>query len=184
MLLLLLLLACLACAILAAWQQSESMTPEVDSKASWRRATLTVYESYPAPGSSECNGYNGCYWSGQFAAQSKKRPKTWVAARNIVSVHSDDFKTWKNRWVRISYNNRFIDCKVIDMCKDSDTFNKKQCSKNRDWNGNNFLLDIEVHTARRLNFKEGMANCKFMLISHRQAKYLHGSVPPDRYEKD
>ena len=144
-----------------------------------QKATLTTYESYPTT-HKECNEFSGCEWKGWFAAYNKKKSLDWVVARNIAAVHSDDFKEYKNRWIRIKYRNKYIDCKVIDMCKDSDTDSGKECSTNRDYRGSGFLIDLESFTAKRLGFK-GMDVVKFWVIPKSVVRYLYGSQKPEDY---
>lgn len=174
-----LVMTLIAVLVFMTWQPPVTETMAVP----WKRATLTVYESYPTT-AEECDKYSGCQWMGRFAAQAQQRPKQWVAARNIVAVHSANFNTWRNRWIRIRYMNRFIDCKVIDMCKDSDTESGQECTVNKNINDNGFLLDIETHTAQRLGFTAGMDNCRFTLIAPNQVKYLYGAVPPHLFDTD
>lgn len=104
---------------------------------------VTVYESYPTT-AAECTEFNGCKWAGLFAGINGKRSKEWVKRRNIAAVHQDDYGQWKNKWVRLYWGGRYLDVKVVDMCSPDDS---KWCDINR---GKNFLIDLEIHTARRL----------------------------------
>jgi hypothetical protein len=122
------------------------------SSATWRKANLTNYTSYPDPNSEECIEYNGCTWAGQFAALEGVQPETWVAANNIAAVHSKDFPTYRLKSLRLRQNGREIDVKVYDLCSDSDC--DGCCTENSSTTG--FLIDIESHTAKRFGSGDGI----------------------------
>lgn len=178
MYLILFFLLVLTCFILMTMNYKTESMPIIK----WRRATLTWYESFPTS-EEECEGYQGCKWEGYFAAYPTKRTKQWVAWRNIVAVHSKHYNAYKNKWVRIRYGNKFIDCKVVDMCKDSDTESGKQCSVNRDYDTNNFLLDIESYTAKRIGFR-GMDTCHYTIIHPSRVQYLYGTRGPWEFDRE
>jgi hypothetical protein len=124
------------------------------SKGTWRRANLTRYESYPAPGSDECVKYSGCQWAGRFAGLDGKMSEDWVKAHNIVSVHSKDFETYKGKTLRIRRGTNEIQAKVYDECRDSDCDDGECCSRNSKETG--FLLDLEKYTAQRFREDDGV----------------------------
>lgn len=117
----------------------------------WRKARLTWYESYPDPNSEECIKYNGCTWAGQFAALGKK-PKEWVAANNLVAVHSKDYNAYKLKTLRLKHKDFLIDAQVVDMCSDSDCGGC--CTQNAN-TGGGFLIDLEIHGTRRFGLDDG-----------------------------
>ncbi|MGY0039676.1 hypothetical protein [Pedobacter sp. NJ-S-72] len=88
----------------------------------WRKANLTNFESYPAPGSEECSpdGYNGCLWAGQFAFLNGVQPLSWVKSHDIASIHSKDAGKYKLKTLRIRQGSKQLDVKVYDECADSD----------------------------------------------------------------
>lgn len=150
-----------------------------------KRCTLTWYESYPTS-KEEANDWNGDQWAGYFKGIRGKRDLWWVQNRNIAAVHSAHYPKFANKWLRVTWRNRVIDCKVIDMCSDEDTDNKKACSDNLRWPAKKptgFLVDLEIHTARRLGFN-GMDVASYQVIQPSQVRYLHKTYPPgfmDRY---
>jgi hypothetical protein len=118
----------------------------------WAKANLTNFTSYPDPGSEECVQYNGCTWAGQFAALSSKQPESWVAANNILAVHSKDFAKYKLKTLRLRQGTKQIDAKVYDMCADSDC--SGCCTANSKSTG--FLIDVESYTAARFGTGDGI----------------------------
>lgn len=138
-------------------EDAGSPTPAADSappppSVVWRKANLTHYTSYPAPGSEECTSYNGCTWAGQFAAfPGEKKSKSWVQANNIASVHSKDFASYEGKTLRLRKGARQIDVKVYDMCADSDC--SGCCTRNSSETG--FLIDLESYTADRFGADDG-----------------------------
>ena len=117
-----------------------------------RRAYSTVFDSYPAPGSSECKDYNGCKWAGQFAGLSKKQSREWVKSTNIAAVHKRDWPTWKLKRVRVSRGGKSIEATVYDYCDDKDC--KGCCTKNAKMSPDNFLIDLEKNTFKRLGLTD------------------------------
>ena len=111
----------------------------------WMQASLTEYESYPAPGSPECVQYSGCLYEGQFAALPGKQSEAWVMAHNIVSVHSKEFAKYELKTLRLRKNAHEIDVVVYDECADSDC--SGCCTQNAKPSGH--LLDLEKYTAQR-----------------------------------
>lgn len=129
----------------------------------WKKATATWYTSYPEcchdkkADQSECEDYSGCKYEGMFAAFNGKKSKDWVKANNIVAFYAppnaQNRKEWAARWknkrLRIRYpkTGKTLDVTVVDTCDDGDC--SGCCSKNAKRNGNNFLIDLERHTAER-----------------------------------
>jgi hypothetical protein len=118
----------------------------------WSKANLTNFTSYPDPNSEECIAYNGCTWAGQFAALPEKQPESWVAANNIIAIHSKDFEKYKLKTLRLRQGDKQIDAKVYDMCADSDC--SGCCTKNSRSTG--FLIDVESYTAARFGTGSGI----------------------------
>ena len=113
----------------------------------WNRATLTWYESYPAPESEECIEYNGCTWAGWFAGLEEQQTEEWVREHNIIAVHEKDWDIYKLKTFRLRRNGYTVDAVVYDMCSDSDC--DGCCTKNAGTVG--FLIDIEKYTRERFN---------------------------------
>jgi hypothetical protein len=111
----------------------------------WRKANLTMYESYPAPGSEECIKYSGCKYEGLFAFLDGKQPQSWVKVHNIAAVHRKDGQDYRLKTLRLRHGAREIDVKVYDVCGDDDC--DGCCTKNSRETG--FLIDIERYTAER-----------------------------------
>ena len=123
-----------------------------ESKLEWRRARLTHYESYPDEGSEECIEFNGCEWAGSFAALRGKQTLEWVMMNNIAAVHSDVFREYRLKTLRVrNERGREIDVTVYDACSDSDC--DGCCSRNAEETG--FLIDLEIYTADRFGMKDG-----------------------------
>ncbi|XXT14524.1 hypothetical protein WME94_30180 [Sorangium sp. So ce429] len=124
---------------------SSGSDDRLDLDAVWRKASLTEFESYPAPNSRECIEFGGCKWAGMFAALEGKQPESWVRAHNIAAVHSKHFDEYKLKTLRLRKSGKEIDVKVYDMCSDSDC--NGCCTRNARPSG--FLIDIEKYTAQR-----------------------------------
>ena len=148
--------ACLAIAtlvLLGSGTASEAAT-------AWRKANLTNFTSYPAPGSDECQNYNGCEWAGRFAFVAGKQPESWVKSHNIIAVHQKDAGKYRLKTFRLRKGGKQIDAKVYDMCSDNDC--SGCCTRNARRNGLNFLIDIEKYTMRRFGSGSGIVEwqCK------------------------
>lgn len=118
----------------------------------WYSAHLTNYESYPDPGSDECILYNGCTWAGQFAGLSGVQPESWVAANNIIAVHSKDWAWLNGKTLNLRQGGNAIQAVVYDMCADSDCNNC--CTNNL--GGDGFLIDVEKYTMQRFGTGSGI----------------------------
>lgn len=182
------MLVCALCTWAMLYMHRNAVTEPFNPATRPRPCTLTWYESFPTT-DAEASQFSGDKYEGQFASLDEARDKWWVKNRNIVAVHSDKYRAYVNRWVRVYWGGKVIDCKVIDKCADDDTRDQhgnkiNQCSKNRDWplrNPTGFLIDMEIHTAKRIGFdKVGKAVGAYKLISSKQVKTenLHGAYPP------
>jgi hypothetical protein len=130
----------------------EAALTDVGASATYRRANLTNFESYPDPDSEECREYNGCTWAGYFAFVNGRKPESWVRRNNIIAVHSRDANRYKLKTFRLKKNGRTIDAKVYDMCADSDC--NGCCTRNARSTG--FLIDIEKYTMQRFGSGSGI----------------------------
>ncbi|MGE3674810.1 MAG: hypothetical protein AB7K71_34380, partial [Polyangiaceae bacterium] len=102
---------------------SQPPDPSLEGEAElrWQDATLTNFESYPDPGSSECIDFSGCDYAGYFAAfPGIQQSPEWVESHNIAAVHSDDFADLRGKTLRLREAGRRIDVTVYDLCSDSD----------------------------------------------------------------
>jgi hypothetical protein len=122
----------------------------------WKKANLTNFESYPDPGSDECENFNGCLWSGYFAFVDGKQSENWVMQHNIVAVHSKDANKYKLKTLRLKQGSKQLDVKVYDMCSDSDC--SGCCTQNANQNGLNFLIDIEKYSMERFGSGDGIVD--------------------------
>ena len=141
-----------------------------------KKCALTYYSSYPQS-AAEGYGYNGYAWSGMFKGINGKKCEKWVKNRNIAAVHSEDWAKYGNKWILVAWKNKLIYAKVIDICADADTFNKKQCTLNKTKYGKpGFLVDLEINTARRIGF-QGMEPAWCALVNEPPANhpYLFGT---------
>jgi hypothetical protein len=119
-----------------------------------RKANLTWFTSYPAPGSEECIVDNGCAYEGLFAALDGKQSLDWVKSHNIIAVHERDFSKYKLHNFHITQGTHVIDAKVYDECADSDC--DGCCTKNASSTG--FLIDMETFTTKRFGANDGIVN--------------------------
>lgn len=118
----------------------------------WRAATLTDFESYPAPGSAECIQFSGCQYEGMFAAfPNEVKTEQWVMDHNIAAVHEKDFDTYVGRTLRVRMGDKMIDAVVYDECADTDC--SGCCTRNAMPSG--FLIDLEKYTFQRLGVPDG-----------------------------
>jgi hypothetical protein len=117
----------------------------------WKKSRLTWYTSYPDPGSEECIKYSGCDYMGDFAAIGHK-DKAWVAAHNLIAVHSKDFNQYKLKTLRLKHADFMIDAQVVDMCADSDCGGC--CTQNAN-TGGGFLIDLESYGVKRFGLDDG-----------------------------
>jgi hypothetical protein len=124
-----------------------------NASLTWRAATLTDFESYPAPGSDECVKYMGCMYEGQFAAFQQPKTEQWVMEHNIASVHEKDFAKYVGKTLRVRKDGMMIDAMVIDECSDADC--SGCCTRNAMPSG--FLIDLEKYTFQRMGATDGQA---------------------------
>jgi|GEM_PF-2024497 len=120
-----------------------------DPNLVWQTANKTHYESYPAPGSEECEDYNGCSWAGQFAYCEGTKPESWVEAHNIASVFPPN--GLQRHHLCLRKGPKTIVVTAIDTCSDSDC--DGCCTENL---GNAArLIDIEKYTDQRWGVPDG-----------------------------
>ena len=112
---------------------------------------MTHFESYPEPGSDECEDYNGCEWAGQFAFVDGVMSEDWVRDHNIIAVHEKHAQKYKLKTFRITQGSHQIDAKVYDMCSDDDC--DGCCTRNMEEHG--FLIDMEKYTVQRFGGHDG-----------------------------
>lgn len=131
---------------------SKSSVSGNDCGATWYKANLTNYESYPDPGSEECVKFNGCTWAGQFFGLNGVQPLSWVKANNIISVHSKDWGWLGMKNLNLRQGSKRITAKVYDECADSDC--DGCCTQNLA--GDGYLIDMEKYTVERFGSGEGI----------------------------
>jgi hypothetical protein len=125
-----------------------------DDDLDFRQANLTNFESYPAPGSEECEDFSGCQWAGYFAFVDGKQSEDWVRSHNIVAVHSDDADAYALKTLRLRGDGNEIDVVVYDMCSDEDC--EGCCTRNANRGGIGFLIDVEKYTMQRFGLGDGV----------------------------
>jgi hypothetical protein len=140
----------------AAPTDQEATSSEDFAATGWKNANLTNFTSYPAPGSDECENYNGCEWEGMFAFVDGKKSKNWVKAHNIVAVHEKDANKYALKTLRLKKGSDTIDVKVYDECADSDC--DGCCTQNS--HSTHFLIDIEKYTKQRFGHGDGIVQWK------------------------
>jgi hypothetical protein len=123
-----------------------------DRSLVFRRANLTSYESYPAPGSEECIRYSGCKYEGLFSFVDGKQPESWVQAHAIAAVHSRDAARYRRKTLRLRQGSHHIDVIVYDQCSDADC--DGCCTEHSRETG--FLIDVEKYTMQRFGAHEGV----------------------------
>jgi hypothetical protein len=129
-------------------------TGDVDNAGlTWRPATLTDFESFPAPNSVECIQYMGCQYQGMFAAFPRAKTEQWVMDHNIASVHEKDFLTYVGKTLRVRQDGKMVDAVVYDECIDTDC--NGCCTRNAMPSG--FLIDLEKYTFQRMGGADGPA---------------------------
>ena len=119
------------------------------SGLTWKSANMTVFESYPPPGSAECIQYSGCMYEGQFQDCANTMPLSWVQSHNIVSVFPDsNTLAYHNLCLKDSQSGKSIVVVALDTCADSDC--SGCCTQNK--GKADELIDVELNTdARFLN---------------------------------
>lgn len=138
-------------------QNAEGATVTLDAalnktgSLAWAKARLTWYTSYPDPGSEECIKFSGCDYMGDFAAIGHKTEE-WVAAHNLIAVHSRDFNKYKLKTLRLKQKDFLIDAQVVDMCSDNDC--DGCCTQNAN-SGGGFLIDLESYGVKRFGLGDG-----------------------------
>ena len=133
------------------WERPDA-APKDDDELTWRTANLTHFTSYPAPGSEECEDFNGCAWAGRFEFVDGQMPESWVMQHDIVAVHEKDGDAYALKRLKLRQDDRELEVTVYDVCADSDC--DGCCSRNSAETG--FLIDIEKYTAERFGSGEGI----------------------------
>jgi hypothetical protein len=126
--------------------------PDDDDGLVWRDANLTMFTSYPDPGSEECEEFNGCKWAGRFEFVDGQQTEAWVMDHNIAAVHSDDGAMYGLKTLRVRSDSNQIDVTVYDVCADSDC--DGCCTQNSAETG--FLIDLESYTSERFGMEDGI----------------------------
>jgi hypothetical protein len=122
-----------------------------DGNLDWRSASRTWFESYPKPGSSECEDFSGCKYRGLFAAcGGDRKSEEWVAEHNIVAAFPS-FRDLELHDLCLRQNGQFIVVTVLDTCGDHDCGGC--CTRNQD--GADQLIDLEIHTHDRFDVGGG-----------------------------
>ncbi len=109
---------------------------------------MTVYQSYPPQGSTECITYSGCMYEGQFAYCGPTETQSWVAQNNLVSFFTIADKgagAMANHKICLKSGSKSIVGDVVDTCGDSDC--NGCCTQNA--KGADALCDIELSTDGR-----------------------------------
>ncbi|RYZ96738.1 MAG: hypothetical protein EOO68_16380 [Moraxellaceae bacterium] len=130
-----------------------------DCGATWYKANLTNYESYPDPGSEECIKFNGCTWAGQFYGLPDKMSESWVQANNIAAIHLKDWSWMGLKTINLRQGTKRITAKVYDGCSDSDC--DGCCTQNL--GGDGYLVDLEKYTMQR--FGSGSGTVEFQICN-------------------
>lgn len=117
----------------------------------WKSANKTNYESFPAPGSSECTDFNGCLWEGKFntCGDYLKQTKAWVMAHNIVALYP--LKTYGLHNICIKSGSKTMEVTVYDTCADSDC--DGCCTQNK--GSADALIDVEKYTNSKFGVGDG-----------------------------
>eukprot|EP01104_Vermistella_antarctica_P000552 TRINITY_DN10705_c0_g1_i1.p1 TRINITY_DN10705_c0_g1~~TRINITY_DN10705_c0_g1_i1.p1 ORF type:complete len:439 (-),score=120.94 TRINITY_DN10705_c0_g1_i1:50-1366(-) len=123
-------------------------------------AEVTWYTSYaeccpenanydPSADTNECDNYNACQWSGDFAALGHKSYE-YVSTHNIVAFYDNadpdgEFyqEKYAGRMIRLTQGDVTFDAIIGDTCGNSDC--DGCCAKNADQD-TGFLVDLEVNT--------------------------------------
>ena len=121
-----------------------------DEALEWNTGHKTHYISYPAPGSVECEQYNGCTWEGLFAGCSDRQSEDWVAETNIAAVYPL-FGNLAHHEICIRTGSEVMIVNVIDTCSDQDC--NGCCSRNQ--GSADALVDLESYTNDRWGNPDG-----------------------------
>jgi hypothetical protein len=117
----------------------------------WKSARKTYYTSYPDPGSPECIEFNGCMWSGLFAACNDKKTEDWVSKHNIVAAFPG-YDQLELHDLCLKSGDKTIVVTVLDTCADSDC--SGCCTTNQ--GDNDALIDLESYTNERWGVEDGI----------------------------
>jgi hypothetical protein len=133
---------------------SGGSAPAVDCTSAgltWKSARKTWYTSYPDPGSEECIEFNGCMWSGLFAACDDKKTEDWVSKHNIVAAFPG-FAQLELHDLCLKSGDKTIVVTVLDTCADEDC--SGCCTQNQA--DNDALIDLEKYTNERWGVEDGV----------------------------
>lgn len=101
--------------------------------------------------------------------------KNFINKVNIAAVHSEDWKNWQYKVVRVSatINGRYktADFQIWDYCRDKDCVKGDEncCTNNKRMNNNGFLLDLESAAVKRI---WGMSNSENHLLQDASFKLV------------
>ena len=169
----------------------------------WKKASGTIFDSWPKPGSTECIKYSGCKWAGEFAnidsgnkqccclhgAQwldggtgkfACRFNQTMVKEMRVAATWDQQDKLL-GKQVEIMIADQTattVLANVLDLCKDSDCGG---CCKKNTANGKYKLLDLEAQVACDLlglnysdpNFDVNNLNTPV----NKRPKVNHGTMP-------
>jgi len=126
--------------------------PVDDEDLTWQDANLTMFISYPEPGSEECEEFSGCEYQGRFSFVDGQQSEEWDEAHNIAAVHSNVSDQYALKTLRVRSGDMRIDVVVYDECSDSDC--DGCCTRNSSDTG--FLIDLESYTSARFGMEDGI----------------------------
>lgn len=140
--------------------------PGLDWSGPWKKATATVFNSYPAccrdapnydprADKTECSDNSGCKWMGQLAALEGKQSFDWVKSTDIAAFFElgQTEGSWADKWknkklgIRNPKTGKTMVVTVLDRCYDGDC--RGCCSANAKQYGNNTVVDLEYYTSER-----------------------------------
>lgn len=134
----------------------------------WSKASGTIYDSWPKPGSTECVDYDGCKWAGQFNSldggskqccckngakwldggngqYACRFPESLVKQFKMAATWNEDASLLgKKLKVKIAGKSKAVNVNVLDVCKDADC---DGCCSDNASNGKYKLLDLEAQVA-------------------------------------
>jgi hypothetical protein len=110
----------------------------------WHTANVTNYDSNPAPGSSECVDFNGCFWAGKFntCGDCLVKTKPWIASHKVVALFP--LKNYGLHSLCVKQGGKMVEVIAYDTCGDSDC--KGCCTQNK--GGADALIDVEKQTLK------------------------------------
>jgi hypothetical protein len=140
--------------------------------AGWAPANGTVYDSWPKPGSKECDAYSGCRWAGTFkkwdpgdkthckngakvmdggsGQKTCRIPPELVAKLHFGSTHDKQWNVIGGKQVELMIEGKpgkTVRVNMLDVCADSDC---SGCCTQNTAGGKFTLIDIEKNPASKL----------------------------------